>query len=83
MHKAKEILIPHAKHWMPKPAREIDTKWGSNTSSCENILQGCYIVNKDGDNFWLLLFKEMSTHQGDWRSGWHETLTTMRMMPQM
>jgi len=65
MRTAAKILGPHAKEWMPKPMREINTRWGSNARACKNILEGFYIRNEDGDCFWVLLFKELSTYYND------------------
>ena len=83
MRKAKQILGSYSQHWMPKPSREIDTRWGANARSCQNIIEGCYIRNEDGENFWVLLFKELSTYYNDWRVGRLEALVTMCMMPEM
>ena len=80
MNKAKEILGDHANCWMPKPMREINTRWGSNCKACKNILEGLYIVNDDRDSFWVLFFKEMASFYNDWKTGRLEELVTMLMM---
>ena len=80
MNKAKEILGDHANCWMPKPMREINTRWGSNCKACKNILEGLYIVNDDRDSFWVLFFKEMASIYNEWKTGRLEELVTMLMM---
>ncbi len=68
---------------MPKTSQEIDTRWGSNARTCKTLLKGIFIANQDGKNFWVLLFKELSTHQNDWKTGRLEELITMLMMESM
>ena len=67
MEKLRKILGAHANKWMPKPMHEINTRWASNGLACENIIQGLYILNKDRDCFWVLLFKELASYYNDWR----------------
>ena len=83
MRLAAKILGQCAAKWMPKPRREIDTRWGANAKSCKNILEGFCVKNEDGDCFWVLLFKELSTHCNDWKVGRLEALVGMSMMPSL
>ena len=83
MQKSKEILGSHAEKWMPKPMREIDTRWGSNGRACENIIEGLYITNEDGHCFWVLLFKELASYYNDWRVGRLDALISMFMMEEL
>ena len=80
---AKMILGDHSKVWMPKPSRELDTRWGSNGKACKNILEGLHITNENGDSFWVLLFKELASFQNDWRTGRLNELVTMVMMEEL
>ena len=81
--KAREILGPHAKLWMPKPARELDPHRGQNCRGCGNMIEGLRIVNEDGECFWILLFNGVASHYSDLKTRQLNNLVMMWMRRNM